>query len=192
MSQNKRKVIAIVGGIGSGKSTVREILNEWGYPVLDCDLIAREVADEPEVLSRVAKEFGARFVSGGKLERRRLAEYVFADQMKTDKLNGIFHGEVVRILKSRLEMFDSVVFVEISAAGALPKELVDEVWEVAADREVRTKRVMFRDNIRADQINLVMERQKYEITPDAVIDNNGYIDDLKTRLKELLDKRCGV
>ncbi len=182
------KVIAIVGGIGSGKSTVREILSEWGYPVLDCDEIAREAAEMPDVLAKIAKEFGEKFVAGGRLDRRRLAEHVFSGQEKTDRLNEIFHAEILRILKERLKKFDSTVFVEVSVAAALPKGLADEIWEIAADDDVRLKRVMFRDNIRIEQIKDVMSRQKNTLRPDVVIDNNGYIDELKEKLKALLDK----
>lgn len=188
MSPNKVKVIAIVGGIGSGKSTVREILSERGYPVLDCDEIAREAAEMPQVKAKIEQEFGARFVAGGSLDRRKLAEHVFSDQTKTDKLNQIFHAEILRILSERLKQFDSTVFVEVSVAAALPEGLADEVWEVTADDDVRLKRVMFRDNIRIGQIKDVMSRQKGAVRPDVVIDNNGYIDELKQKLKDLLDR----
>ena len=185
MSQSK-KVIAITGGIGSGKSAVCEILNDWGYPVINCDVLGKEVSAYPSVLKKISREFGKSFVSDGKLERRKLAEYVFKEQSRTDKLNEIFHTEIGELLKKKLSAHDSLVFVEVSVPKSLPKDIVDETWEVRADPETRKKRVMFRDNIRIDQIQHIMSRQTYSLDADVVIDNNGYIEDLKLKIKNLL------
>jgi len=185
LSQNK-KVIAITGGIGSGKSAVCEILSDWGYPVINCDVLGKEVSAYPSVLKKISREFGKSFVIDGKLDRRKLAEYVFKEQSRTDKLNEIFHSEIGELLSKKLSAHDSLVFVEVSVPKSLPKGIVDETWEVRADPETRKKRIMFRDNIRIDQIQDIMSRQTYSLDADIVIDNNGYIEDLKLKIKDIL------
>lgn len=185
MSQSKR-VIAITGGIGSGKTAVCEILSDWGYPVINCDELGKEVSDYPSVLQKISASFGKGFVVNGRLERKKLAEYVFKEQSRTDRLNEIFHTEIGELLKKKLSLFNSLVFVEVSVPKSLPKGIVDEIWEIKADQETRKKRIMFRDNIRIDQIHDIMSRQNYSVEADVVIDNNGYIEDLKLKLKDLL------
>ena len=76
MKQNK---VAITGGIGSGKSTVSSILREMGYVVFDCDEISRQVACSVEVLEKIKKELGSKFVVGNQLQRKKLAEFVFVN-----------------------------------------------------------------------------------------------------------------
>lgn len=185
MSQNK-KVIAITGGIGSGKSAVCEILSDWGYPVINCDVLGKEVSAYPSVLKKISREFGKSFVTDGRLERKKLAEYVFMEQSRTDKLNEIFHTEIGELLKKKLSLHDSLVFVEVSVPKSLPKGIVDEIWEIRADPETRKKRVMFRDNVRIDQIQNIMSRQTYSLDADVIIDNNGYIENLILKIKKLL------
>ena len=68
-----KKVIAITGVIGSGKSTVADFLRSKGEFVVDCDKISREVADIPDVLTEISRKFGDGFVKDGVLDRRALA-----------------------------------------------------------------------------------------------------------------------
>ena len=69
----KRKVIAVTGGIGSGKSTVCRLLEKKGFRVVDCDALSRRVAEQSETLEEIKRVFGKRFVADNSLDRRALA-----------------------------------------------------------------------------------------------------------------------
>ena len=66
------KVIAVTGGIGSGKSETVRYLRTLGYNALDCDVLAREVSLRPETAEKVVKLLGDGFVAGGRLDRKKI------------------------------------------------------------------------------------------------------------------------
>ena len=84
------RVIGLTGGIGSGKSTVSAILRELGATVVDADEAARAVVEPgTPALAEIEREFGARVLKEGRLDRARLAELVFEDPELRRKLEGI-------------------------------------------------------------------------------------------------------
>jgi dephospho-CoA kinase len=98
-------VIGLTGGIGSGKSTVSDILKEQGIPVIDGDRIAREVV-EPHMpaYDEIVRAFGTEVLQqDGTLNRKRIGEIVFSDPEKLSLLNSITHKEIYRVILERLE-----------------------------------------------------------------------------------------
>ncbi len=91
-------LLAITGGISSGKSLAGEILAEWGAFRMDTDALARELLREDETVRRQAREaFGARiFTSRGAIDHKRLAETVFRDPEKLRALEDILHPPILR------------------------------------------------------------------------------------------------
>ena len=88
-------LIALTGGIGSGKSVVQRILTALGYPVYDCDSRARALMATPAITASLADAFGyGIFDSRGSLDRRVLASIVFSDPDSLDRLNSITHAAV--------------------------------------------------------------------------------------------------
>ncbi|MBF1336679.1 MAG: dephospho-CoA kinase, partial [Leptotrichia sp.] len=95
-------VIGLTGGIGTGKSTVSRKLREKGYPVIDLDIISREVITYPEVIDELVRNFGNEIleeqneVSGKKsISRNKLRQTVFKDEKKVAVLNSIMHPPIV-------------------------------------------------------------------------------------------------
>ena len=86
------KLVGLTGGVGSGKSTVTAVLRELGAEVVDADEAAHAVY-EPGTrgFAAVVKEFGEEFVSGGRIDRKRLGELVFKDAEARRRLNAIVH-----------------------------------------------------------------------------------------------------
>jgi len=105
------RTIGLTGGVGSGKSTVAEMLRELGATVIDADEGARAVV-EPGTpgLERVAAEFGSSFVKEGRLDRARLGDLVFRDPDARLRLNAIVHPLVREWVAGRMR--------EAEAAGA--------------------------------------------------------------------------
>lgn len=153
-------LIAIAGGIGSGKSVVSRILRAMGCKVYDCDSEARRLMDNDEVIKcRLAEMIAPEVILHDRsIDRRRLAEIVFADRRKLETLNSIVHSAVRDdILRwkacnaaARTLWVESAIIYE-SGIDAM----VDEVWEVTAPVDLRVERVMVRNSMSRAQ---VMER----------------------------------
>ena len=95
MNTDMKKRIAIIGGIGSGKSVVSQILRVMGFPVYDCDAEAKRLMDNSQkIKSRIVDAFGEESLLNGQLNRPYLATMVFGHPENLKKLNGIVHPEV--------------------------------------------------------------------------------------------------
>lgn len=141
------KLIAISGGIGSGKSVVAAMLRAMGHEVYDCDSRAKKIMDsDSAIISRIASEVCAEAVVCGSIDRRRLAEVVFSDAHALSRLNSIVHG-AVRSDIARWASDRSLAFVEtaILYQSGLDR-MVSEVWQVIAPLSLRLGRAMRRDN----------------------------------------------
>lgn len=155
----EKKVIAVTGGIGSGKSTVCRLLEKKGFRVVDCDALSRRAAERSDTLEEIVRVFGERFVDGGKLNRRALALEVFSDSEKTDKLNKIFHKRIFGLLEEEIAKQNGTVFVEIQLLPDDKIRLFDGVWLVTASEETRIKRAMARDDRSEEQVRSIIQRQ---------------------------------
>ncbi len=155
----EKKVIAVTGGIGSGKSTVCRLLEKKGFQVVDCDALSRRAAERSDTLEDIVRVFGERFVDGGKLNRRALSLEVFSDSEKTDKLNKIFHKRIFGLLEEEIAKQNGTVFVEIQLLPDDKIRLFDGVWLVTASEETRIKRAMARDDRSEEQVRSIIQRQ---------------------------------
>ena len=94
----KRNAIALTGGIGSGKSAVGDYLRQKGFVVIDCDKIARQVANDSQVQQKVIALLGEQFVVDGQLNRAKIRSVVFADEYLHKQYSAIFHQRIKEIL----------------------------------------------------------------------------------------------
>lgn len=188
--------IGLTGGIGSGKSEVSKRLAARGAVVIDADKIAREVV-EPGTsgLARVVGVFGDEVLHpDGSLNREKLGTIVFADPDKLATLNGIVHplvGERVAELQSRTADDAIMVYdVPLLAENRLAP-MYDVVIVVDAADEVRIARLaehrgMPEHDAKA-RIAAQATRQDRLAIADIVIDNEGDLDDLETRVAQVWD-----
>ncbi|MDE6325086.1 MAG: dephospho-CoA kinase [Duncaniella sp.] len=157
------KLIAICGGIGSGKSIVSRCLLAMGYPVYDCDRNAKKLMDGNRTIrDRIADEIAGDAIGhDGSIDRHRLSEIVFADTDALSRLNNIVHGAVRDDLRQWVACQGRpVAFVEtaILYESRLDRE-VDEVWEICAPSEIRIERVMRRSGLTEEQVLARMSAQ---------------------------------
>lgn len=172
------KVVALTGGIGSGKSTVANYLKSKGYEVFDCDSISRQVADQEEVLLEVKELLGKQAIEQGKLNRAYIRQVLFQqDKHLLKEYNAIFFGRILKLLQQAINTSKSeIVFVEIAVLDAFPYHWYS-VWSVQSDNDTRALRVAKRDGVSTDSANAVMSAQK-QYASDVVIDNNGSLQQL--------------
>lgn len=179
----KRKVIALTGKIGSGKSAVARILAEMGFKTVDCDDLAKQVADKPEVVMQVEHLLGRKCVSKGKLNRAAIREIVFKDLNLLEKYQQLFFDGVKTLLTETLATLreEKAVFVEIPILDAFDFSW-DEIWRVESDEETCVRRVAVRDNVSDDSVFATLNSQKtYDC--DCVIVNKGDLVQLKQSVK---------
>lgn len=171
------RLIAIVGGIGSGKSVVSHILRVLGYPVYDCDSRARTLMDnDTEIHQALLRHIHPEAVVNGKIDRSLISQIVFSDTEALLRLNTIVHGAVHTDLARWRSENRGTIFVEtaIPVSSGLDK-LVDQIWQVAAPEDLRIRRVQKRSNLTAHQIEARIQAQKAEeiTSPHVILTNDG-------------------
>ena len=193
------KVIGITGGIGSGKSTVSDIIKKNNFPVIDCDEISRELTQKDNtVLDEIRRCFGTSvFDDNGNLLRQDLANIVFSDSSKKESLEDIVVTRIFEIVRDDLSKHRSLgtklVFIDaplLIETGL--NRLCDICVLVTADIETRINRVEKRDGISRDRVlerisNQMPESEKKAVA-DELIDNSGSIEYLNNSVERLINK----
>lgn len=112
MNQNK---IGITGSIASGKSVLTAYLLGLGYPVIDADAIAADlVRPGSDTLRQIAETFGDDVLQpDGALDRDKLGQLVFKDEVARRKLNDLMHPAIIRAMVELSESFHGLVFFDI-------------------------------------------------------------------------------
>jgi dephospho-CoA kinase len=148
-------VVALTGGIASGKSATAQRFAQLGVPVFDADLVARElVAPGQPALAQIAAVFGADIVSAtGELERERLRDRVFADAQERRKLEAILHPPIHAVLLAKVR--DCTTLYCVLAIPLLIECLDDYLW---------VDRVLTTDVPRAEQIIRLRRRDGIDET----------------------------
>lgn len=185
----KSKVVAITGGIGSGKSEVSRYLRCLGYQTLDCDELARKISTRPEVVEQVRNLLGAAFVNNGQLNRKAIRDEVFSAEDLLNSYNAIFFGEVKRLLTRCLaELSDNeYVFVEISVFDAFDYPW-DEVWLIDSSEPERKQRVAARDGTSQQTLDDIMCRQHICTNYTLKIVNDGSLASLRLKVDNALKR----
>jgi len=165
-----KNAIVLTGGIASGKSTVSSLMQLFGFRVIDADKIAHIVLDESA--SEVASVFGAEYLDGAKVNRKKLGSLVFANKEKRLMLEQIVHPKIrAEILEQakKQEKFNKPYFIDIplffEREGAYD---IDKVLVVYTPKEVQLERLIKREGLshqeamqRIDaQLSIEQKRQK--------------------------------
>lgn len=177
------RLIAITGGIGSGKSVVSRLVNVMGYEVYDCDSRARLLMTEDSMVrQQLVEAFGKEtYLDDGSLNRAHLSAIAFSDPNVLTRLNAIVHPatatDMISWADEQADAGAAIAFVEtalLRTAGL--DRVVDEVWHVTAPDQVRIDRVMARSGLTADQVRERMASQRDEEAPldgEQVLVNNN-------------------
>ena len=137
----------VTGPIGAGKSAVTGLLRDRGAAVVDGDALGHEVLARPEVRDAVAGAFGPEVVADGAVDRQALGRRVFADAAALDRLNGLTHPPLQRLMAARLDALErpggpALAVLEAAVYFLLPSPpRVDLVVVVDAPAAVRARRL---------------------------------------------------
>ena len=184
--------VGLTGGIGSGKSTVAELLASYGAVIIDADVLAREaVAPGTPGLARVVEQFGPDVLApDGSLDRPRLGALVFADPDRLAALNAIIHPYV----RQRSEELTAAASPDAVVVQVIPLLVengltgFDEVVVVDASAETQLRRLAERGMDQADaraRIAAQASRDRRRAAADVVIDNDGDLAGLQGQVDRL-------
>ncbi|PFE94897.1 dephospho-CoA kinase [Bacillus thuringiensis] len=192
-------VIGLTGGIASGKSTVSEMFRELSIPVIDADVIAREVVEQGKpAYIKIVEVFGAEVLQqDGELDRPRLGSIVFYNEEKRLQLNKIVHPAVREEMNRQKEMYikegmQAVVLDIPLLFESKLTSLVDRILVVAVKPHTQLERLMKRNNFSEEEatarIQSQMPLEEKVKNADEVINNDGTIMGTKTQLQVILKK----
>ena len=183
-------LIAITGGIGSGKTTFANFLAEQGHPVIFADDISKELlANDPDVKNEIVSEFGAKAYQGKKINKKLLADNIFSNPSKLKKINSILHPRVrKRIEFISKEYFETKDFVFVEAAIIFEskiEKMYDFVVLIVADETLRMMRINKSKKIsKEDFINRSQNQLSDAVKikkADFIFTNNGTKAELKQK-----------
>ena len=186
-------VIGLTGGIGSGKSAVADCFSELGIPVIDTDIIARELVEPGQpALAEIITAFGTDCLTAdGRLDRNYLRGQVFSDPGQRAKLEAILHPEIRRLTRERIEAVHAPYCITVIPLLLETRhtDLVDRVLVVDAEETSQLDRVMARDKLSKAAVTAIMQAQADRETrlaaADDIILNNSSLESLADKVQAL-------
>ena len=172
-------IIGVMGGVGSGKSTVLNYLeNNYEANIIEADKVAKEVMlPGNDVYNEIVKTFPEVIVDN-KIDSKKLAEIVFNNKEQLEKLNSITHPGAVKEIVSRIKSSKNRIIVVESAIllGSGVEQYCDELWFVFCNRDTRIKRLIQTRGYSKEKCISVIESQpadeEYNKAADECIDNS--------------------
>jgi dephospho-CoA kinase len=183
-------VVAVTGGIASGKTAVSDRFQALGVPVVDTDLIAREVvAPGQPLLTEIGKRFGKGVIQeDGSLDRRALRELVFADSTARQELESLLHPAILAEARARIMRQAGayvIVVIPLLAEGG-GHEWIDRVLVVDVPESVQLERLQLRDGVTRSDAEAALaaqaSREERLAIADDVIDNTSDLETLHRRV----------
>jgi dephospho-CoA kinase len=188
--------VALTGGIASGKSTVADLFAALGVPVIDTDVIAREVVEPGRpALTQVIETFGSEVLgSDGRLDRRRLRERIFADPDAKRRLEAILHPAIRVEMERQSRAADGpyqVLVIPLLTEGKR-RDHVDRVLLVDVPEELQIQRLVSRDGVSHEQaqasLNAQATRAERLAMADDIVRNTGRPEDLRENIEALHER----
>ncbi|EAD2805060.1 dephospho-CoA kinase [Listeria monocytogenes] len=193
------KTIGLTGSVATGKSTVSNMIQQAGIPLVDADIAARKVVEPgTEGLKEIVAYFGGEILlADGTLDRAKLGEIIFKDKEKREKLNEITHPRVKDYMLEARERFfrsgEELVFFDIPLLFESHLEsLVDQIVVVWTTPETELKRLMERNDLTKEDALRRIESQmgidEKARKADFVIDNNESLEKTQKQVYTFIER----
>lgn len=195
-------VIGITGGIGTGKTTASDYLEEQGFAVIDADQIGRELtADGQPILAEIRDRFGCVTDGGAEgnglvLDRKAMADLVFNNKEIKEEYDQLIHAEIIEQIDRDIEELSKTDVKGILLDAPLLFEAnindrCDVVILITADMDERIGRVSLRDDADEediqDRINNQFSDDEKARSSDFIVDNSGEPEDMYRQLDDIVD-----
>jgi len=177
-------VVAITGGIASGKTTVADLFHkQFSIDIVDADIVAREVVEVgSKGLSEISKHFGDEvLLPDGSLNRAALRERVFSSEQEKRWLNNLLHPMIRQKMQHDLSKITApyaLLVVPLLVENQL-QSMADRILVVDVSPEVQIKRTMSRDNVPEHQVKSILASQaareeRLRFADDIIVNDGEY------------------
>jgi dephospho-CoA kinase len=191
-------VVALTGGIGSGKSTAAAIFAELGVPITDLDVISHALtaANQP-LLQDIKANFGSQFINAnGALDRSAMRELVFNNVHAREKLNAILHPAIykqaIQQLAKQAEAPYQILAIPLLFESPRYMPHIDRILVIDCDEQMQIARVKSRSNLpEADIIKIIHAqtgRKKQLSLANDVVMNDGDVEKLRDQIVNIHEK----
>lgn len=194
-------VVALTGGIGSGKSEASKLFANLGIPVVDTDVIAHELTglDSP-VLKEIDRIFGADFLNAdGTLNRAKLRTHIFSNADEKLKLEQLMHPAIYQKALQTLQDNDQklhpayqLLVVPLLFESTRYQSISNTTLVIDCDESLQINRAMARSQLSADEVKKLMlaqtSRENRRGLANTIIDNSGTVSDLAEKINEFHKK----
>jgi dephospho-CoA kinase len=187
-------VIGLTGGIASGKTAVSNLFAEHGVPIVDTDILARELVQPGQpALQEIVRHFGQDcLLPNGALDRRYLRTLIFANDKMRKTLEEILHPRIHQCVKRRLAALHThycLVVIPLLAEKSQLRRLLNRILVVDVPETIQIERVMARDNINITQAEQILAAQATRSErlslADEIITNDGDLQKLEAAVYKL-------
>jgi len=188
-------IVGLTGGIGSGKSTVADLLAARGAAVVDTDVIAHELTGvKGAAMSQIAAAFGSSVVrDDGALDRVAMRRLVFSDAQAKSRIEAILHPLIRRESEARCQLAAAAPYVllvvPLLVESGTYRQRVDRILLVDCDEATQLARVIARSGLSPEEAQAIMATQASRTerlaVADDVVFNGGTRDDLNAHLAAL-------
>lgn len=191
------KKIAITGGIGSGKSTVSEIIRKMGYVVVSADKVYSELLLNEDFVKEICELMNISPIEKDghvTIDRKALSALVFSDKTQLSRLNDFTHPRIMNEIFRRSEGVEPLFFAEVPLLFERGYETeFDNVFVVRRQLDLRLSGTAKRDGKTEAEIRKVIDNQfDYEGNKSGyksiIIENNGTIQELETEVSEAVKR----
>lgn len=190
-NMQKIRIIGLTGQSGAGKSTVRAVFEENGFSVIDCDGVAREVAEKRAFLNEISERFGKKLLNeDGSLNRAETAAMIYGDRAKYSEYCGIIFPYITYYIMRKIENAAGNVLLDaptLFEAGI--DALCTDIISVVADTKLCAERISRRDGISHEKAR---ERLSSQHSEAFFRDNSDYVIENSGSEKELCEKALAL
>ena len=190
-------IIGLTGSIASGKSTVAKMIQSYNLPIVDADLVARQVVEPgTPTLQKIAEAFGKEVIAeNGSMDRAKVGSIIFHNEEMRQTLNRIIHPAIrEEMLRQRDELMsygEKNIFMDIPLLFESKLEhFVEKILVVSVNEDVQLQRLMARNGFTEEEAKARIATQipvkEKEQLADAVIHNNGALEDTAIQLQNIL------
>ncbi len=190
----KSLIVGITGILGSGKTTVGEILKKEGFSVISCDEIVDCLLNKKNIIKEVGKIFGKSVIVNEKLDRKKIRKIIFENPQKKTELEKLIHPLVFEKIKEKIldtKKNGGIIFIEIPLLFETKSEfLFDKIVVVSAPQKEIKNRLKGKyseeeiERIWKNQFPISWKKKK----SDYIIDNSGSILNTEKKVKRLIEK----
>jgi dephospho-CoA kinase len=173
------KKVGLIGGIGTGKTTIAKVFAALGIPIFEADKVAKYLIENDEILkAKIKTLFGSEaYVDSGKYNNTFIASQVYGNTSLLEKLNSLVHPAVGVYFEQWLLQHQAAPYIIREAAIITENHGLDKIIAVKSPMALRIARIQKRDPKRSlEQINTIISNQKseeeYETFADFIIENN--------------------